>query len=105
MIASKVPNVTMFTGIALKIREFRLPVLFNYQYRSIPDQGGSQPPPEYPNPLILPTLHECGNCHTTTLEEPSLKLRSGSRLDTSLHKVKWERRDPSGNSCDATCEE
>jgi len=104
VIASKVPNVTMFTGIALRVHEFRLSGLVRCRNEPIPDQGGSQPPPEHFESLVLPTLHNCGNCHTSALEELTIGLRGGSCLNTSLHKVKRECSNPPGNSSDGTCE-
>ena len=101
MIASKVPNVTMFTGIALRVHELRFSRGGN---QPIPDQGGSQSPTEHSGSLVLPTLYNHGNCHTSALEESSLGLRDRSCLDTSFHKVKWECGNPPSNSCDATGE-
>ena len=71
----------------------------------MPDQSGSQSPPKNLKTLILPTLHDCGDRHTSTLEEPPLGLCSGSRLNASLHDIERECGNPPGNSCDASCEE
>jgi len=104
VIASKVPNVTMFTGIALRVHEFRLSELVRRRNQPIPNQGGSQPPPEHSESLFLPTLHDCRDCYTSALEEPSLELRGGSRLNTGLHKVKGECSNPPSNSSNGACE-
>ena len=95
----------MFTGIALSGREFRLPDVSHRHKFHVPDQGGSQSPPENPGAFVLPTPHNCGYGHASTLEEPPLGLRSGGCLNASLHEIERERSQPPSNSCKSACEE
>lgn len=64
----------MLTGIALGTHECNPSRFIAVKNELIPDQGGSQPPPENPNAFFPPNPRDGGNCYASTTEEPFLAL-------------------------------